>query len=237
MILIILKTLPFLPFLPFLSKMNNFMQQLLSKKRRKSGKKLFLVFYEELTKNNNQFQQNSFWMHEKQSQIIYPATFSFQDHNIRKRIWFINWFSNFISPHRYPPQICNTTSRLVIKINSNSTRFTHTHTFSSCLVSSSRYGTPWNRRRRLERRHSDENTQWKRICEKNGMSMSRKKGVGEGSRGCRIESNLDWRACTKCGTMQQGECKARSNRVDQCTRGGMMKGKREKQIQKWDKGL
>lgn len=130
MILIILKTLPFLPFLLFLSKMNNFMQQLLSKKRRKSGKKLFLVFYEELTKNNNQFQQNSFWMHEKQSQIIiiiYPATFSFQDHNIRKRIWFINWFSNFISPHRYPPQICNTTSRLVIKINSNSTRFTHTH--------------------------------------------------------------------------------------------------------------
>lgn len=119
----------------------------------------------------------------------------------------------------------------MIKINSNSTRFTHTHTFSSCLVSSSRYGTQWNRRRRLERRHSDENTQWKRICEKNGMSMRRKKG--EGSRGCRIESNLDWRACTKCGTMQQGECKARSNRVDQCTRGGMMRGKREKQIRKW----
>lgn len=104
-----------------------------------------------------------------------------------------------------------TTSRFVIKINSNSTRFnTHTHTHTRSRRASSFLGllfSIWDpmKSRRRRRRHSDENTQWKRICEKNGMSMR-----GEEEGGWCIESNLDWRACTKRGTMQQGNCKARS---------------------------
>lgn len=99
------------------------------------------------------------WEKEKQKKLFHDNHFQEWQKNsfwiqkdIRKRIRPINFQTpSSISPPSLSVPNMYTTSRFVIKINSNSTRFnTHTHTHVLVVprrfsVSSSRYGTQWNR--------------------------------------------------------------------------------------------